>query len=57
MEDFYNQEISPIELLGYAKNYILDVLEERIDLLSEVKNRLLLAHQFLTKVQEHLYNE
>lgn len=57
MEDFYNQEKSPIELLGYAKNYILDVQEQRIDLPYEKENYLLAAYQLLTIVQEYLYSE
>ncbi|MDE7361105.1 MAG: hypothetical protein K2N38_04155 [Oscillospiraceae bacterium] len=57
MENFFEQEISPIELLGYAKNYICDVLETRIDLPHEVENRLLMAYWFLTAVQEYLYNK
>ena len=57
MHEFYNAAISPIELLGYAKNYIVDVEEQRIDLPDEVQNKLLLAYQFLTIAQEYLYNE
>lgn len=57
MDNFFEMNISPIELLGYAKNYIVDVEEQRIDLPEDVENKLLLAYQFLTLVQEYLYNE
>ncbi|MCM1062712.1 MAG: hypothetical protein NC452_20895 [Eubacterium sp.] len=57
MDNFFDEEINPIELLGYAKNNILDVLEARIHLPCEVENRLHMAYEFLTIVQEYLYNE
>ncbi|MDE6726154.1 MAG: hypothetical protein K2J79_11190 [Ruminiclostridium sp.] len=43
MENYFDMEISPIELLGYAKNYIVDVEEQRIDLPDEVQNKLLFS--------------
>ncbi len=57
MDAFYEQSISPIELLGYSKNNIIDVLEDRIDLPYEIENKLHIAYEFLTIVQEYLYNE
>lgn len=57
MDNFYNEEISPIELLGYAKNYIIDVLEGRIDLPHEEECKLLTAYRLLTQSQEYFYNE
>lgn len=35
---FPEQDISPIELLGYAKNYIVEVQENRTDLESYPQN-------------------
>ena len=53
----YLYEISPIELIGYAKNYIVDVQEQHIELPHEVENKLLTAYLLLDMVQEHFFNK
>ncbi len=56
MDNYFEQSISPIELLGYAKNNIVDVQEQQ-NLPYQVKNYLFAAYQLLTLAQEYLYSQ
>lgn len=49
-------EISPIELLGYAKNNIVEVEDRVLKLPQEYTDKLSQAYRLLDEVQEYLYS-
>ena len=54
MADLFNQD-SPIELLGYAKNNIIEVGDREASLPENYKILLSVAFDMLNEVQEYLY--
>lgn len=54
-EGYYYFEHSPIELLGYAKNNIVEV-QELAKMPEELLNKMRLAYQLLNEVQEYLFD-
>ena len=48
-------EPNAIELLGYAKNDIVNAMEQASNLPSEFRNALHKAYSWIDLVQEHLY--
>jgi hypothetical protein len=56
--EFYELPLSitPIELLGYAKNNIVEVMEINPKLSSIYADKLDLAYSLLDDVQEYLFN-
>ena len=55
-DDFYPLSITPIELIGYAKNDIVDAQELIPMLPTEYSRKLKQAYILLDEVQEYLYN-
>lgn len=55
-DDFYPLSITPIELIGYAKNDIVDAQELIPMLPTEYRRKLKQAYILLNEVQEYLYN-
>lgn len=55
-DDFYPLSITPIELIGYAKNDIVDAQEPIPMLPTEYRRKLKQAYILLDEVQEYLYN-
>lgn len=51
----YEERFSAIELLGFAKNYIVEAKESESDLPEQHRAILSIAYHLLTLVQEHLY--
>lgn len=49
-------ELTPIELLGYSKNNIVDAKNQTDGLPSEMKDKLSQAYVLLDEVQTYLYN-
>ena len=54
-DDFYPLSITPIELIGYAKNDIVDAQELIPMLPMEYRRKLKQAYILLNEVQEYLY--
>lgn len=52
---FFDQD-SPVELLGYAKNYIIEVSDREESLPEKYKILLSVAYDMLDEVQEYLYS-
>lgn len=50
-------EANPIELLGYAKNEIVEVSSIVHTLPQELKDKLQVAYWYLHEVQEYIYND
>lgn len=50
------REPSAIELIGFAKNDIVDSKNLTADMPQEYKEKLSLAYSLLNEVQEYLYN-
>ncbi len=55
-DDFYPLSITPIELIGYSKNDIVDAQELIPMLPTEYRRKLKQAYILLDEVQEYLYN-
>lgn len=53
---FDNFEPNAIELLGFAKNNIVEVKEKENKLPIRYKNKLSIAYMLLDEVQEFLFN-
>lgn len=49
-------EPNAIELLGYAKNNLVEAKEKAINMPSEYKEKLSCAYSMLHEVQEYLFN-
>lgn len=62
LEKYYLNPITPIEVLGYAKNHICDAKNMITDIVAEgiaphsIKDKLKQAYAILDEVQETLYN-
>ena len=50
-------EANPIELLGYAKNEIVEVSSIVHTLPQDLKDQLQVAHCYLHEVQEYIYDD
>lgn len=53
----YYLSINPIELLGYAKNNIIEAQERAGILPDEYIGKLAQAYRFIHEIQEFLYNK
>lgn len=56
VEDMY-PEPNAIELLGYAKNDIAQVLQSTYTLPPELRKKLQEAYRYLSEGQEYLFND
>lgn len=56
IEDMY-PEPNAIELLGYAKNDIVQVLQSTYTLPPELRKKLQEAYRYLSEGQEYLFND
>lgn len=56
VEDMY-PEPNSIELLGYAKNDVVQVLQSTYTLPPELRKKLQVAYRYLNEVQEYLFND
>lgn len=56
IEDIY-PEPNAIELLGYAKNDIAQVLQSTYTLPPELRKKLQEAYRYLSEGQEYLFND